>query len=69
MTTKGCTNGNYHESKVRAAPKISSPQDTGLIGVIAEYEDQKPALRVAGADYVFNAYSKTAAGFSGTSVN
>jgi threonine dehydrogenase-like Zn-dependent dehydrogenase len=53
-----------HESNVRAAQKISSRQDTGVIGAIVEYEDQKPALREAGVDYVFNAYSEAGAGFS-----
>ena len=49
---------------VRAATNVSSRQDTGVIGAIGGYEDQKPALREAGVDYVFNAYSEAGAGFS-----
>jgi glutathione-regulated potassium-efflux system ancillary protein KefC len=53
-----------HNSNVRAAKKISSRHNAGVVGAIVEYEDQIPALKKAGVTYVFNAYSEAGAGFS-----
>jgi hypothetical protein len=53
-----------HNSNVKAAQKISSRRHVGVVGAIAEYDDQKAALQDAGADYVFNAYAEAGTGFA-----
>ena len=53
-----------HKSNVKAAQKISSLNNAGVVGAIAEYDDQKPALQEAGVDHVFNAYTEAGSGFA-----
>ena len=53
-----------HTSNLKAAKKIISLHEGGIVGAIVEYDDQIEVLRKAGVDYVFNAYSEAGAGFS-----
>lgn len=49
---------------VFAAQHLKAEGFAGLVGAIAPFRDDEPALREAGADLVFNLYAEAGAGFA-----
>jgi len=49
---------------VDAVGQLRSSGYTGKVAAVAKYEDEREAMKAAGADVVFNYYAEAGAGFA-----